>query len=145
MMPSPFDHYPVAIEAKESDYLYTGISGIKNAGNGLFTAIPIFPNEIIAVFQGRILSEEEITDKIFHRLDAYFINMPDGTTLDCMDSKCFAGYANDAHGHSRHHRPNNAIIALNEGGDVCLVATRKIPTGAEIFCGYGRQYWKKHT
>ena len=45
------------IEAKEEDYLYINQSQIPNSGKGLFTAIPIFKDEIISVFKGKILTE----------------------------------------------------------------------------------------
>jgi hypothetical protein len=41
-------HSPEPILAAEADYLYIQASQIANAGNGLFTAIPIFKNEIIS-------------------------------------------------------------------------------------------------
>jgi uncharacterized protein len=45
------------IESPESDYLYTKTSQIPDSGNGLFTAIPIYKDEIIAVFKGEILTQ----------------------------------------------------------------------------------------
>ncbi len=47
------------IEAKEADYLYIKESQIPGSGNGLFTAIPINKDEVIATFQGKILSDKE--------------------------------------------------------------------------------------
>ena len=39
----PIDYeIPLEINAVESDYLYTNVSNIINAGKGLFTAIPIY-------------------------------------------------------------------------------------------------------
>ena len=47
------------IQAKESDYLYIQTSQLPNSGNGLFTAIEIFKEEIISVFYGEILTSEK--------------------------------------------------------------------------------------
>ena len=145
--PSCFKHYSDssthAIEAKEADYLYIKESQIPEAGNGLFTAIPIYRDEVISLFKGKVLSDTEAQRRASRGKDTYFINLPDGTILDSMTVKCFAKYANDASGLVETMHKNNSKIALDENGKVCIVATRKITVGAEIFCGYGAGYWKK--
>ncbi len=133
---------PDRIDAKEVDYLYTENSQIPNAGKGLFTAIPIFKNEIISVFKGEILSDDEASDRAKKGLDNYFINMLDGSIMDSMHVKCFAKYANDAEGLVKTDFKLNAIITVDDNGNVCLVANRNINQGEEIFCKYGRKYWK---
>jgi len=50
---------PEKIDAKETDYLYVKKSQIPNAGNGLYTALPIYENEIISIFKGEILQDKE--------------------------------------------------------------------------------------
>lgn len=143
-----FEGYPSAtthtIDAKEKEYLYIGESRIPGAGNGLFTAIPIYRDEVIALFKGKVLSNKEAKRRAESGEDAYFINLPDGTILDSRDVKCFAKYANDAAGAVKTAHRNNAAITLNEKGRVCIVANRNIPAGGEIYCAYGRGYWKKH-
>ena len=65
-----------------------------------------------------------------------------------MDSKhvsCFAKYANDASGMMKATVKNNAIIALDEDGSVCLTASKNIRAGEEIFCNYGKAYWEKRS
>lgn len=142
-----FKHYSdlstQKIDAKEADYLYIKASQIQGSGNGLFTAIPIYRDEVISIFRGKILTDKEANHIATTGNSAYFINLPDGTTFDSMTVKCFAKYANDAKGITRTAHKNNAKIALDENGKVCIVATKKIPVGAEIFCGYGKRYWKK--
>ena len=132
------------INAPESDYLYINPSQIPNSGTGLFTAITIYKEEVISVFKGKILTqkEAEISAKIGN--DKYFINLLDGTIMDSMPVKCFAKYANDATGFSKSDFKNNAKIALDESNNVCLIATRSIKQEEEIFCSYGKKYWKKH-
>jgi hypothetical protein len=131
-----------AIEAKEADYLYIKESQIPSAGKGLFTAIPLYKDEVISIFKGKILSEMEAQRRAGKGNDEYFINLPDGTIMDSMTVKCFAKYANDASGLVETTHKNNSKITLDEHGKVCIVATRRIPVGAEIFCGYGSGYWK---
>ena len=131
------------IEAPESDYLFIQDSQIKNAGKGLFTAIVIYPNEVISLFKGKILTENEAQKRSLEGNDRYFINMIDGTIMDSMHVDCFAKYANDARAFDKNGLKNNAKIALDEEDNVCLIATRKINSMEEIFCGYGARYWKK--
>lgn len=130
------------IEAKEQDYLYSKESQIPGSGNGLFTAISIYKDEVISIFKGKIISDKEAQQSAANGDDRYFINMPDGTIMDSMMVKCFAKYANDALGLVETTYRNNSKITLDENGRVCIVATEKIAIGAEIFCGYGNGYWK---
>ena len=132
------------IEAPESDYLYIQDSQIPNAGKGLFTAIDIYPNEIISLFKGEILTDEEAQKKVSEGKDRYFINMLDGSILDSMNVDCFAKYANDAEAFSKLEFKNNSKITLDDDDNVCIVATKKIKSQQEIFCSYGVKYWKKH-
>lgn len=130
------------IEAKEADYLYIKESQIANAGNGLYTAIPIYIDEVISKFKGKIYLLKEAHSRAVNYEDAYFINLPDGTIMDSMKVKCFAKYANDASGSVGSMYKNNSKITLDENGKVCIVANRKILVDEEIFCGYGGEYWK---
>ena len=132
------------IEAPESDYLYIQDSQIPNAGKGLFTAIDIYPNEIISLFKGEILTDEDAQKRVSEGNDRYFINMLDGSILDSMNVDCFAKYANDAEAFSKLEFKNNSKITLDDDDNVCIVATKKIKSQHEIFCSYGGKYWKKH-
>jgi SET domain-containing protein len=134
-----------SIEALESDYLYIKSSQIKNAGQGLYTAIDIYKNEIISLFKGEIISDKEAEKRAQLNHDKYFINLLDGSILDSMHKDCFAKYANDAKGLSQSNFKNNAAITLDNDNNVCIRATKKIKFGNEVFCGYGKRYWKKHS
>ena len=133
-----------AIDAREKDYLYIGESRIPGSGNGLFTAIPIYKDEVISIFKGKILSNKEAQRRATNGEDVYFMNMPDGTILDSREVNCFAKYANDAAGSVKTRYRNNADITLDEKGAVCIVASRKILAGEEIYCAYGPNYWQRH-
>lgn len=132
------------IQAVESDYLYIQTSQLPNSGNGLFTAITIYKDEIIAIFKGEVLSHLEAEIRIQKGADAYFMNLLDSAILDCMNTDGFAKYANDANGLTKSRFKNNAKITLDENNNVCLMAIRKIKSGEEIFCDYGKKYWKKY-
>ena len=131
------------IEANESDYLYTIKSQIPGSGNGLFTAIPIYKDEVISIFEGEILSNKEAKKRAANYNDGYFINLPDGTIMDSMHVACFAKYANDALGCNRTKFKTNSKITIDEDGSVCIVANKNIAMGEEIFCNYGKAYWRK--
>ncbi|MQP24352.1 SET domain-containing protein-lysine N-methyltransferase [Flavobacterium sp. LMO8] len=133
-----------SIDAPESDYLYIQDSQISNAGKGLYTAIDIYPNEIISLFKGEILTEKEAQKRVSENNDRYFINRLDGSILDSMNVECFAKYANDAEAFTKLEFKNNCKIALDEYENICIIATKKIKSGQEIFCSYGKKYWKKH-
>jgi len=126
----------------EKDYLYTEISQIPNSGNGLFTAIDIYKDEVIAIFKGEILTDLEARIRSLRGEDKYFINLLNGTIMDSMHTKCFAKFANDANGSSAINLKNNAKITLNDFNLVCIMATRKIKSGEELLCSYGKKYWK---
>ncbi|MBU3914918.1 SET domain-containing protein-lysine N-methyltransferase [bacterium] len=111
----------------------------------MLTAIDIYKEEVIAVFTGEIISDDEAERRMKKEEDNYFINLLDGRIMDSKHTFCFAKFANDATGNGKTPFKNNAKIALNDNDEVCLIATRKIKAGEEIFCGYGREYWKKHS
>ena len=135
---------PDGIPIPEADYLYTALSGIPDAGQGLFTAIAIHKEEVIAIFHGERLSAKAASDRAAKGQDRYFMELPDGTTLDAMDVEGFAKFANDAEGIGGSALRNNAVITLDDDDRVCLRATRRIKAGDEILCGYGKRYWQRH-
>ena len=111
----------------------------------MFTAINIYKDETIALFKGEVLLTPEATKRERQGKDRYFINLPDGTILDSMNTKCFAKFANDVNGGTKVKFKNNAVITLDEYDAVCLTATRDIKAKEELFCDYGKKYWKKHS
>ena len=133
-----------AIQAPENLYLYKAISQLQNAGNGLYTAINIYKDEVIATFRGERLTDAIAKKRAKNGNDQYFITMLDGSIMDSIKSDCFAKYANDAMGLGASGFKNNSRIALDENNNVCIIANKIIKVGDEIFCGYGKRYWKKH-
>lgn len=132
---------PNHIDAPEADYLYIDTSQLPNSGQGLFSAIAIEKDEIIAVFLGEMLSRKQAESRAAANNDKYFVSMVDGSIMDSMKTDCFAKYANDAEGFQSSTFRNNCKIALDENDNVCLIATRAIKSGAEIFVSYGKKYW----
>lgn len=132
------------IQAPENDYLYKAASQIKNAGDGLYTAIKIYKDEVIAIFAGERLSDAVALKRAEQGKDQYFIAMLDGSIMDSIHSNCFAKYANDAIGLGDSGFNNNSRIALDENDNVCIIANKTIKVNDEIFCAYGKRYWKKY-
>lgn len=133
--------FPEVISASEADYLFVKNSEIEHAGLGLFTAINIYKNEIIAIYKGEIISAKEAEIRAHNKQNAYFMNLPNGKILDAQYADCFAKYANDANGSLPVIYKNNAFITLNHKNEVCLVALKNIKASSEIFCSYGNAYW----
>lgn len=131
------------IDVPEEDYLYVQPSQIKNAGNGLFTAIDIEEGEVVSKFIGEIISDEEAKKRAELGDDDYFMMLPTGNTLDCKKTECFAKFANDAEGIPSGFK-NNTFISMDDDDNVVLVAKRDIKSGEEIFTGYGKSYWQKN-
>lgn len=138
------DSHDDSIEANESDYLFKSQSQIPNSGNGLFTAITVYKGETIAIFRGVILTDKQANELVSKGEDQYFISLLNGSILDSMSTECFAKYANDVEGSYNSPFKNNSKIGLDEIGNVCIIATRNIKSGDEIFCSYGKRYWQKH-
>jgi uncharacterized protein len=136
-------HSVDAIGNPEQDYLYVQASQIPNAGNGLFTAINIYKHEVVAIFDGEILSDTQAKIRVAKNENDYFINLLNGKIMDSMHSDCFAKFANDADGCKTRLFKNNCIIMMVNDTQVGIVAIQAIKGNAEIFCSYGKAYWLK--
>lgn len=134
---------PEPIDMPEEAYLYTDMSQIENAGMGLYTAVDINKGEIIAIFHGEVLTDEEADERVENNDDQYFMELPSGEILDCKFVDGYAKYANDAEGIPTKFR-NNSYIGIDDDDNVVLIAKRDIKADEEIFTGYGKSYWKKH-
>jgi uncharacterized protein len=134
---------PNQIELKESEYLYVSESKLADAGRGLFTAVMIYKDEIIAQYKGEVLSQKETNKRVSENNNQFFIELLNGKILDCKNVDGYAKFANDAKGKEAKGVLNNAKIIATEKQEVCLIATRKIKMGEEIYCSYGKRYWNK--
>lgn len=126
------------LDLNEEDYLYVKPSQIPHAGFGLYTAIKLLKGDIIAVFRGEVLNALEFKKRSALQEDDYFMNLPNGHTLDCRHTAGYAKMANDCM-HSQFKQ--NAIITTNNN-QVVLVANRTINMHHEIFTSYGKPYWE---
>lgn len=135
---------PDSIEAQEAEYLFIADSQIANSGKGLYTRIKIYKGEIIAIYKGEIISNKEAAKREQKGQDHYFMTLSDTKIIDAMHTASYAKYANDALGLVKSEFTNNAQFVLEKKNMVTLIAKRNIPAESEIFCSYGKAYWKKH-
>lgn len=135
---------PHPIPLPEQNYLYIQTSQIPQANLGLYTAIDIYKDERIAIFHGEVLTQKEANKRVKESRDQYFMELPNGRILDCRNTPGFAKFANDATAIPGGTLRNNAKITIDDEENICLVATRRIKAGQEVYCSYGKKYWKKH-
>jgi len=116
-------------------------SGIPNAGFGLFTSKPFTNNQTIARFGGDIVPYEQYRENP----SGYGIHINNRTILDSKSTQSgMARYANTCKTeniNNRHCTGNNSRIVVNSRNQTAsLRATRRIPTGSEVFASYGNRF-----
>lgn len=138
---------------EEKDYLIIKESTLPNAGRGLFTTKDIKKYEIVAKYEGEILTYGEYMRRNIKGDNEYFILCESYDMMDSKNIECFAKYANDAsydnldntdyyQFNERPNRPdNNTDIRQYKNNINYLIANRDIKEGEEIFTSYGESYW----
>jgi hypothetical protein len=120
--------------------LYISQSTIPGAGKGLFTSEAIKKGEKIIEYKGRIRTWKEVSNASVFNGYVFYVNRS-----HVIDAKTYiqslARYANDAHGLTRVKGIINNAEYQKDDKKVYIHATRNIPAGAEIFVGYGKDYW----
>jgi SET domain-containing protein len=115
-------------------------SGLPKAGKGLFTAKMIPRGTRIVEYKGVIKTWKEITENPVFNGYVFYVNK--NHVIDAKNYKPgMAQLANDAKGLSRREGVLNNSKYEEENKKVYIVATKNIPAGAEIFVGYGKEYW----
>ncbi|NCI48702.1 SET domain-containing protein [Sediminibacterium roseum] len=115
-------------------------SGLPNAGKGLFTTKEIPRGTRIVEYKGVIKTWKEITDNPVFNGYVFYVNK--NHVIDAKNYKPgLAQLANDAKGLSRIEGVLNNCKYEEDNKKVYIVSTKKIPAGAEILVGYGKEYW----
>lgn len=113
-------------------------STLPNAGKGLFTKIFIPKGTRIVEYKGKISSWKEAE----HEDNGYIYYVKRYHVIDARPRpKAMARYANDAKGMVRVKGLTNNSQYAEDGLRVYIESTKDIPAGAEIFVGYGKEYW----
>ena len=115
-------------------------STIPGAGKGLFTLKFIAKGKKITEYKGKVSNWKEVNHNDGMNAYIYYVNknhVIDGST----NTDNLARYINDAKGCEPGERPKNNCYFVNEGIRVFIEAKRDIEAGAELFVGYGKEYW----
>ena len=124
-----------------SKQLFIQRSFLPSGGQGLFTSRPIRNGERIIEYKGRVTTWKEVNHRGGRNGYIYYINR--NHVLDAFTYKKALGrYANDARGLGRIKGIRNNAVYKNVGLKVYIDAIQDIPAGAEIFVGYGKEYWQ---
>ena len=140
-------------------------SSLPGAGLGLFAARPFRKWETLCRFGGEVITMERLNQRMRNptaNTAPYAIRLPgrDGMVRDEFRYRSPAAFSNDsinplllyalvvidgekwgdAYQRACRRAPANALAT----GDTCLVASKKIPAGAEVTWHYGSSYWRGH-
>lgn len=113
-------------------------SALPDSGKGLFTKKPIPKGTLIVEYKGRVTTWKEVEGEENGYI--YFVN--NQYVIDARPYKsALAKFANDARGLSKVKGLFNNSEYVEENGKVYIKSKKDIPAGAEIFVGYGKEYW----
>jgi SET domain-containing protein len=123
-----------------SKHLYIRRSSIPSGGHGLFTRKMIRKGTRIIEYKGKVTTWKEVNHRGGTNGYIYFVNRKH--VLDAYTyRKALGRYANDARGMERKKGLKNNAAYETIGLKVYIDALADIPAGAEIFVGYGKEYW----
>ncbi len=114
-------------------------STLTGAGLGLFTTKLIVKGSRIIEYKGEIKTWKEVENDYNN---FYIFHVTDDHVIDGQKSKSLARYINDAKGLTKVKGITNNAQFVIVGMQVFVVATKSIEPGAEIFIGYGKEYWQ---
>jgi len=123
------------------DHLVVKKSTLPGVGKGLFTEVSIPKGTRITEYKGKMMTWEEAEAEVDDHLGYVFWFSNQRVVDAWKTTKGVAHFANDAKGVVRIAGVNNNSEYEVEKGRCYIVATKKIPAGAEIFVGYGAEYW----
>lgn len=115
-------------------------STIPGAGKGLFTTKFIPKGSRIIEYKGRIRTWEEVQ---YDDANLYIFYVNENHIIDAgLRKKTLARYINDAKGLQKIKGLQNNAHFVRDDLRVFIDAIKDIPAGAEIFAGYGKEYWQ---
>lgn len=115
-------------------------STLPGAGKGLFTNKFIPKGTRIVEYKGKISSWKEADHQNGGNGYIYYIKRYH--VIDALPRpKALARYANDAQGMIKVKGITNNSDYVEDGLKVYIESKKDIPANAEIFVGYGKEYW----
>ncbi len=122
--------------------LYIKDSTLPGVGKGLFTKKFIPKGTRIVEYQGEQLTWKEV-EKMADDRNGYVFYFTAKYVLDAWNyKKAHARYINDAKGITRIDGITNNTEFVIVGKQCFVEATKNIPAFAELFVGYGAEYWQ---
>lgn len=117
-------------------------STLAGTGKGLFTRTFIPKGTRITEYKGRVMTWKEVEAEVDDHI-GYVFWFSNNRVIDAWKTKeGVAHFANDAKGIVRKPGVTNNSEYEIEDGRCYIVATKNIQAGAEIFVGYGAEYWR---
>ncbi|HEX8461043.1 MAG TPA: SET domain-containing protein-lysine N-methyltransferase [Segetibacter sp.] len=114
-------------------------SNIPGAGKGLFTKEFIPKGTRITEYKGRIRTWKAVENEDGNY---YIFYVNEDCVIDASrQKKVLARYINDAKGLQKIKGLTNNAQFVVDGLQAFVEAKKDIPAGAEIFVGYGKEYW----
>jgi SET domain-containing protein len=124
------------------DHLVVKKSTLPGVGMGLFTRTEIPKGTRICEYKGRVMTWKEVEAEVDDHI-GYVFWFSNNRVIDAWKTKKgVAHFANDAKGIVRKQGVTNNSEYVIENGRCYIAATKKIEAGAEIFVGYGAEYWR---
>ena len=121
--------------------LFVKKSTLPDAGKGLFTKKLIPKGTRIVEYTGNVRTWKEVQADESENPYIYYVKR--NFVIDALNDKsALARYANDARGLKRVKDIRNNAEYVENGTRVFIEATKDIPANAEIFVGYGPEYWQ---
>jgi uncharacterized protein len=122
--------------------LYIKKSTLPSVGKGLFTKKFIPKGTRVVEYQGEQLTWKEV-EKMADDRNGYVFYFTAKYVLDAWNyKKAHARYINDAKGLTRIEGITNNVEFVIEKKRCFVEAIKDIPARAEIFVGYGAEYWQ---
>ena len=115
-------------------------SSLPGAGKGLFTKKFIPKGTRIVEYKGKVSSWKEADHQ--NGGNGYIYYVKRYHVIDALPRpQALARYANDARGMNKIKGITNNADYVEDGLKVYIESTKDIPANAEIFVGYGKEYW----
>ena len=120
--------------------LFVKESTLPGAGNGLFTTEFIAKDTCIIEYKGTISTWKNVNHDDGKNAYVFFVN--NNHVVDACDHLHELGrYANDAKGLKQTKGLTNNARYVVDKKRIFIYAVKNIAAGAEIFVGYGKDYW----
>ena len=106
-------------------------STLPGAGTGVFALKTFEPNEEIVTYTGEVLTKDEIEARYGQDTAPYALRINRNHFIDAACARGTGSLINTNPGH------NNARFKVSRTGKASIIATRRIPSGSELFVDYG--------